>query len=239
MSSIKYERYDLVHAIEGPVTQDILHTILQGYRNIELSPPWEKRIVLVAERNYPIHVFDGDVNNTQRFLGAYRYSGVVDEQEVQALRRDSRVVVECSGVFSCQPAPAGFPAPFLKRLDGRMKDYWSDGAFILLTNGEQHGDFEFAWEGGADTLANVGEDEAEPIYRMTASSPETFALLESRVQELNGGRPFVEDNSEAGVLEVLLRMSDDELQRMNGHRIKNVQKFREFLRRKKLKKHPR
>jgi len=226
-----YDGPDWLRRIENPskvewrLTQDILHTILQGYRNIELTPPWEKRIVLVAGRNYPIHVFDGDVNDTQRFLGAYRYSGVVDEQEVQALRRDSRVVVECSGVFSCQPAPAGFPAPFLKRLDGRMKDYWSGGAFILLTEGEQNGDFEFAWEGGEGTLANVGEEEADPIYRITASSPETFALLKARVQDLNGGRPFVEDNSEAGVLETLLRMSDDELQRMNGHRIRGTSAF--------------
>jgi len=234
-----YERYDLVRAMEGPVTQDILRAVLQGYRNIELSPPWEKRIVLVAEANYPIHVFDGDVNDSQRFLGAYRYSGVIDEQAVQALRHDPRVVVECCGEFTCRPAPAGFPSPLLKRLDGRMKDYWSGGAFILLTEGEQHGDFEFAWEGGAAGIANVGREGEQPVYRITASSPDTLALMKERVQELYGGRPFVEDNSEAGVLEVMLLMSDDELLKMGGLRRKDVKAFREFVRKRNAKKQPR
>lgn len=212
---MNYERYDLVCGFEGEVPQEVLHAALEGYRNIELLPPWKKAIVLVAKPNYKIHVFDGDAKESQRFLGTYRYTGLVDEQELQALYDNPHLVVEFCGEFSCQPASTGSLGLYSRRLKGRTKPHMSDAAFILLTEGKQEGDFQAAWSGGSE---NVGRDGGEPVYRVTEATPEMLSL------------PVAESTEE--VLEVLLQLSDQELQRVNGDHIHDVAEFRDFLRQK-------
>ena len=86
---------------------------------------------------------------------------------------------------------------------------------------------------------NVGRDAESPLYCVTASSLEQQTLLMDRLKQLHPDLPVVEETSEAGVLGMLLKMNDKELLKMGGLRRKDVKAFREFLRKKKLKKHPR
>lgn len=225
---MKYDRYDLVSAFEGPVSQDILHEFLRGYRNIELSPPWQMRIALVAKARYPIHVVDGDVNDTQRFLGAYKYVGEIDEQQLRALRQDSTAVVEYSGEFSCVTAPAGVSYPFVRHLGGTSKDYMLGGAFILLREGEQTGDFSFSWEGNGTGIVNIGND----LLRVTANSPEQQALLMDQIRKKYPGIPVAEETNEVGALEIVLRMDDNELLRLSGGTLlpRDLKSYRKFVR---------
>ena len=231
----QYERYDLVSAYEGNVPQKVLRQALSGYRCVELIPPFERRIAFVAEYGYPILEWDVDAKTPHHFLGAYKFVGLISEDEVQALRADPKMVVELSGEFSVVKAAAGAGYPFIRGLVGTMKQYLNDGAFILLEEGQQDGDFNVSWSSNG---TGIVKDPESPVHRVTASSPEQ-ALAQIAKQHPNAS--IVEVNTEAGVIDMLLKMSDSELLRHCSGKIRRseLKSYRALLAKRRLQLLPR
>ena len=230
---MNYERYDLIRAFEGEIPQAVLQAVLRNYRNIKLIPPIKKRIVLVAEAGYHIGVVSGNKDEEQPFVGAYKYSGLIDESEVESLRADPTLTVEYSGDFNIEVAPDGSRSKYVQDVRGIGKDYIFSGAIILLEEGQQQGDFEFAWHREHIGIEIVSGDLDAPMYRVTGRTPEEAEFWSREMLKKYPNAKVNDDPSEEIQLELLLKLSDKELLKLGSPRLRqrHLKSYRKHLRR--------